>query len=233
MSDRVELRHKHALVIGLGARGSVAAAYLAAAGIGRIGLIDGAFVEEHDLRAGPLVFRPDLGDGKADGLAVKLGLIDAEVHAEPFPAFLDEKNAELIVKDADVVIDCTGTDASRLLVNDACLREEVSLVSGAATPDGGWWKPVVAKSCLRGFVDESASEATASNDEDATPADPSAAGVVAAHQAAAALQILQASGRLDSTVLHEYEASTGVWADRPVACSEDCICTAGSAAGTV
>ncbi len=233
MNGSVDLRQKHALVIGLGARGTVVAAYLAAAGIGRIGLIDGAFVEEPDLRSGPLTFRPDLGGGKADGLAVKLGMIDAEVHAEPFPAFLDENNADLIVKDAGVVIDCTDNDAARLLVNDACLRGDVRLVSGAVTADGGWWKPVVTKSCLREFVEESDPDGPPENGGTTTLADPTHAGVIAAHQAAAAIQILKSSGRFDSTLLREYEASSSAWSERPIACSDDCICTAGSAADTV
>lgn len=239
MSGSGGLQDKHALVIGLGARGTLVAAYLAAAGVGRIGLIDGAFVEEGDLGRGPLTFRPDLGAGKADGLAVKLGLIDAGVHAEPFPAFLDAKNADLIVQGADVVIDCTDNDAARLLVNDASLRNDVALVSGAVSPEGGWWKRVVVGSCLRAFIDDSeqdedeGSSTAVVEDETFVGSPPAQSGVIASLQAVAATQFLQSSGEIEPKFLHSYEVSTGNWTERAITCSDDCICAGGSAAGNV
>jgi adenylyltransferase/sulfurtransferase len=105
----VSLDAARAIVVGVGARGGPVATYLAASGVGTIGLVD-----------------PD-----AEVAAARVGLVNAEIVAEPYPVSLEESNAEAIVMGADVVVDCTAGDESRYLVNDACCGQAVALVEGA------------------------------------------------------------------------------------------------------
>jgi molybdopterin/thiamine biosynthesis adenylyltransferase len=125
------LRAANAIVVGAGALGSPAALYLAAAGVGRIGVVDPDPVELSNLHRQPLHFTPDLGVPKAQNAAVKLRALNPEVQVEPYPARLDAENGEAIVSGADVVLDCTDSFESRYAVNDACCATGVPLVTGA------------------------------------------------------------------------------------------------------
>jgi molybdopterin/thiamine biosynthesis adenylyltransferase len=118
-------------VIGCGARGALVAGLLASAGIEQLSLVDGAFVTADD-DAHPLQFSPDAGAGKADALVAKIALINPESLVLPFPADLDGANAEAIIADADVVVDCTGSDAAAEALSAACASTATALI---AAPD--------------------------------------------------------------------------------------------------
>ncbi|MFL5893803.1 MAG: HesA/MoeB/ThiF family protein [Thermoleophilaceae bacterium] len=119
-----------AVVIGAGALGSAAATYLAAAGVGRIGIADGDHVELSNLQRQPLHFSPDIQAQKAESAAQKLGLLNTDITVEPYPVMVDTDNAEGIVAGADVVVDGSDSFATRYLVNDACCAQRVALVEG-------------------------------------------------------------------------------------------------------
>ena len=125
------LRAASAILVGAGALGSPAALYLAAAGVGRIGVVDPDPVELSNLHRQPLHFTPDLGVPKAQNAAVKLRALNPEVQVDPYPARLDALNGEAIVAGADVVLDCTDSFESRYAVNDACCAAGAPLVTGA------------------------------------------------------------------------------------------------------
>ena len=122
------LREASAVVVGAGALGSPAATYLAAAGIGRLGIVDDDAIELSNLHRQPLHLTPDVGSNKAENAAVKLGFLNPEVLVEPFPARLDAQNAAAIFADAGVVVDCSDSFPTRYVVNDACCAEGIDLV---------------------------------------------------------------------------------------------------------
>ena len=125
------LRAASAVVVGAGALGSPVATYLVAAGVGRLGVVDGDSVELSNLHRQPLHMTPDVGSPKAEVAAAKLGLLNPEPVVEPYPVVLDEANAEAIVMGADVVLDCTDSFESRYLINGACCAQGVALVEAA------------------------------------------------------------------------------------------------------
>jgi adenylyltransferase/sulfurtransferase len=131
------LKSSRAMVIGAGALGSPVAAYLAAAGVGQLGVVDGDQVELSNLHRQPLHFTPDIGSSKAGSAAAKLGLMNPEVMIEAYPARVDEANAEAIVMGADVVVDCTDSFESRYAINDACCAQAVPLVEGGVVAFDG------------------------------------------------------------------------------------------------
>lgn len=124
------LKSASAIVIGLGALGSPAATYLVAAGVGRVGVVDPDPVELSNLSRQPLHFTPDIEQGKAESAAAKLSFINPNVQVDPYPARVEEDNAEAIVMGADVVVDCTDSFETRYVVNDACCAQRVPLVEG-------------------------------------------------------------------------------------------------------
>src|SRR5437588_2042941 len=122
------LRRSCAVVVGAGALGSPAATYLAAAGVGRIGVVDSDEVELSNLARQPLHFSPDIGLKKAENAVVKLSALNPDVLVEPYPVRLEESNAEAIVAGADLVVDCSDSFETRYLVNDACCTQGAPLV---------------------------------------------------------------------------------------------------------
>jgi molybdopterin/thiamine biosynthesis adenylyltransferase len=122
------LKAASAIVVGAGALGSPVALYLAAAGVGRIGIVDSDVVELSNLHRQPLHFTPDIGIGKAGNAAVKLGALNPETVVDPYPVELTPENAEPIVVGADVVVDCSDSFPTRYAVNDACCAQGVPLV---------------------------------------------------------------------------------------------------------
>jgi molybdopterin/thiamine biosynthesis adenylyltransferase len=124
------LKQATAIVIGAGALGSPAATYLAAAGVGRLGIVDEDVVELSNLHRQPLHYTPDVGRQKAENAALKLGVLNPEVTLDPYPVRIDAQNAPAIVMGADVVVDCSDTFDTRYVVNDACCAQRVPLVEG-------------------------------------------------------------------------------------------------------
>jgi adenylyltransferase/sulfurtransferase len=122
------LKSATAIVVGAGALGSPAATYLAAAGIGRLGIVDDDLVELSNLHRQPIHFSPDVGRQKAENAALKLGVLNPEVALDPYPVRIDERNAPAIVMGADVVVDCSDSFETRYAVNDACCAQRVPLV---------------------------------------------------------------------------------------------------------
>jgi len=124
------LKEASVIVVGAGALGSPVATYLAAAGVGQIGVVDHDAVELSNLHRQPLHFTPDLGLPKASNAVVKLSALNPEVHVEQYPVRLDRSNAEPIVMGADLVVDCSDSFETRYVVNDACCAQRVPLVEG-------------------------------------------------------------------------------------------------------
>ena len=125
------LRQSGAMVVGAGALGSPASMYLAAAGIGWLGIVDSDAVELSNLHRQLLHFTPDVGVPKAENAAVKLRALNPEVQIDAYPARLDASNAEAILAEVDVVLDCADSFETRYVVNDACCALGVPLVEAA------------------------------------------------------------------------------------------------------
>jgi molybdopterin/thiamine biosynthesis adenylyltransferase len=113
-----------ALVVGAGALGSPVAAYLAGAGVGRLGIVDDGDVELSNLHRQHLHFTPDLGVPKAHSAVAKLGFLNPEIVVEPYRAAF----APAMVEGQDLVVDCTDSFEARYAVNAACCAARVPLV---------------------------------------------------------------------------------------------------------
>jgi adenylyltransferase/sulfurtransferase len=119
-------------VVGCGGLGCPAAAYLAAAGVGRLGLADHDSVELSNLHRQVLHTQARLGTPKALSLATSLAALNPSIQLVPHVLALSSANALDIVGQYDVILDCTDNVATRYLLNDACLLAGRALVSGSA-----------------------------------------------------------------------------------------------------
>lgn len=111
------------LCIGAGGLGSPVLQYLAAAGVGRIGIVDDDDVDESNLQRQTIFATADVGNSKARVAAERVRQINPLVAADAIPVRLDVSNARDLIRLYDVVVDCTDRFATRYLINDACVLE--------------------------------------------------------------------------------------------------------------
>ena len=116
-----KLKRSSVLIVGAGGLGIPAAVYLAAAGVGRIGVIDEDVVEKSNLHRQTIYSELDLGRPKARVAGERLRSVNPHVAIEPHEARLTSANAMGLLKGYDVVIDCTDNFPARYLINDACV----------------------------------------------------------------------------------------------------------------
>ncbi|MBS4073275.1 MAG: HesA/MoeB/ThiF family protein [Algoriphagus sp.] len=126
-----KLRNASVLMVGAGGLGCPALLYLAAAGVGRIGVIDGDIVNVTNLNRQVLFGEKDLGKNKAEQAVRHFQEKYSDITWEIFPEFLTVQNAQELIADYDLVIDGTDNFPTRYLVNDACLLHGKPFVFGA------------------------------------------------------------------------------------------------------
>ncbi|TAM75565.1 molybdenum cofactor biosynthesis protein MoeB [bacterium] len=119
------------LCLGAGGLGSPVALYLAAAGVGRLGLIDDDVVERSNLQRQVLFGESSLGIPKARAAAKRLRDLNPEVEVEAIEGVFDRSNALELVGRYDLVVDGTDNFPTRYLANDACILSEKAYVYGS------------------------------------------------------------------------------------------------------
>jgi len=115
------LLESRVLVVGAGGLGSPAAFYLAAAGVGTIGIVDGDRVELNNLHRQILHTTADLGKPKTQSAGRTLQALNPDVRVIPFQTTLTSENALEIIRDFDLVVNGSDNFPTRYLVNDACV----------------------------------------------------------------------------------------------------------------
>jgi len=115
------LKAGRVLVVGAGGLGSPLALYLAAAGVGTIGIVDFDAVEESNLQRQIAHGTAAIGRSKLASIAARLADLNPHVRVVPHEAYLDRTNALAILAAYDVIVDGTDNFATRYLVNDACV----------------------------------------------------------------------------------------------------------------
>jgi molybdopterin/thiamine biosynthesis adenylyltransferase/rhodanese-related sulfurtransferase/molybdopterin converting factor small subunit len=116
-----KLKAARVLCVGAGGLGSPAALYLAAAGVGTLGIIDFDAVDMSNLQRQILHGTPDVGRSKLQSARDRLTALNPNVRVESHETALTSKNALDIFRDYDIILDGTDNFATRYLVNDACV----------------------------------------------------------------------------------------------------------------
>ena len=131
MAGQLKLRSARALCIGAGGLGSPVALYLAAAGVGRIGIADFDVVDYSNLQRQIIHGTPDVGRSKLESAKSRLNALNPEVEVVMHEMALSSENALQLFADYDMVIDGTDNFPTRYLVNDACVMSGKPNVYGS------------------------------------------------------------------------------------------------------
>lgn len=126
-----KLRAARVLLVGLGGLGSPSAMYLAAAGVGALGLVEFDTVDASNLQRQVIHGTPDIGRSKLDSAMDRLRAINPNVALEPHAQALDASNARALISAYDIVVDGTDNFSTRYLVNDACVMTGTPNVYGS------------------------------------------------------------------------------------------------------
>jgi adenylyltransferase/sulfurtransferase len=214
------------LVVGAGGLGAPLLQYLAAAGVGTLGVIDDDKVDLSNLQRQVIHRTADIGTAKVESAQRALGDINPEVRVVMHPRRLTEANVEQIVSGYDVVADGSDNFATRYLVNDACYRLKKILVSAAILRFDGQISTYKAfrgagHPCLRCIFPQAPSE-------DAVPSCVQAgvlgalAGTLGALQATEVVKEVLGIGRSLSGRLLMYDALAGAFDEMAIAKRADC-----------
>jgi molybdopterin/thiamine biosynthesis adenylyltransferase/rhodanese-related sulfurtransferase len=134
---QAKIRRGKVLVVGGGHLSSAATMYLAAGGVGKLGIVDTHPVTHGDLRGQILHTLSSLGKNRAESAAKMVERINPDVSAEAYPIQLGGENTEDILRGYDLVLECSGDLGTRYLVNDACVLKEKPLFIAEMERDWG------------------------------------------------------------------------------------------------
>lgn len=138
------LRDARVLVVGVGGLGSPVALYLAAAGVGTLGLVDFDTVDVSNLHRQLLHDASTLGMLKTESAARHIAALNEHVRVERHDVTLDGAQADALVRAYDIVVDGSDNFAARYALSDACVRHGVPLVSGSVERFAGQLTVLVA-----------------------------------------------------------------------------------------
>ncbi|MEK7687362.1 MAG: molybdopterin-synthase adenylyltransferase MoeB [Pseudomonadota bacterium] len=223
------------LVVGAGGLGAPLLQYLAAAGIGTLGVIDHDTVDLSNLQRQVIHRTADVGVSKVESARRALGDINPEVRVQAHDERLTADNADRILADYDIVADGSDNFATRYLLNDACYRLKKILVSAAILRFDGQISTYKAfegagHPCLRCIF-------PAAPSEDAVPSCAQAgvlgalAGTLGALQATEVVKEILGIGRSLSGKLVMYDALAGTFDEMAIVKRPDCPTCGHSSSG--
>jgi molybdopterin/thiamine biosynthesis adenylyltransferase len=187
-----KLLNSHALIIGAGGLGSAVAPYLAAAGIGKITLVDHDEVELTNLQRQIMHTEPMIGKSKVTSGQQFLSQLNSSIQVNAVQEKIDIALLSKLLPTVNVVIDCTDNFKTRQLINSVCVQHQTPLISGSALRFDGQvsvFDPRIEKSPCYACIfspEEEFNEVSCSSMGIFSPL----VGIIGAIQAAQALQVI-------------------------------------------
>lgn len=136
-TDQIRLLESHIAVIGQGGLGGTVTEILARIGVGELTLVDGDVFEESNLNRQLLSMTSNLGTLKALAGKDRVAQINSAVKVNCFTEFFSQSNADTLLNDCTIVVDCLDSIHSRLKLESACKNKKIPLVSAAIGGSAG------------------------------------------------------------------------------------------------
>lgn len=217
-----QLLASRVLVVGAGALGSAAATYLAAAGVGTVGLVDGDKVEMSNLHRQILHDEIQIGQFKTKSGARRLEALNPDVHVREHPEYLSSANVLRLFADYDLIVNGSDNFPTRYLVNDAAVLLKKPLVDAAILRFEGYLAVFTSgHGCYRCLFPSPPPPGTVPNCAEAGIFG-AVAGVLGSMQTVEALKILLNLGRNSISTLLVYDALNSSWNLMPFERDPEC-----------
>jgi adenylyltransferase/sulfurtransferase len=209
VEGQIEISDAKVLIVGAGGLGSPASLYLAAGGVGTIGIVDNDVVEMSNLQRQIAHFTKDINISKVESAREKMEAINPDVKVITYQEYLCADNIRDIVRGYDFVLDGTDNFPTKFLVNDACVMENIPLSHGGILRFNGQTMTIIPgeSACFRCAFREPPPP-------DAVPTCSQAgvlgaiAGMLGTIQAAEALKFITGVGELLTDALLTFDAKT-------------------------
>lgn len=229
-----KLKQAKVLVIGAGGLGSPALLYLAAAGVGQIGVVDDDVVSNSNLQRQVIHRDADIGMPKVFSAQKAMAALNLHIEIRPFNRRLTAVDAEALIAEYDLVLDGTDNFDTRYLVNAACVATGKPLISGAITQWEGQlslYDPARGAPCYACVFPQAPAPGLAPSCAEAGVVG-ALPGVVGSMMAAEAIKEITGAGQSARGRLMIYDALWGESRQIGVKRRADCaVCGAGHAAG--
>lgn len=232
-SGQLALKAARVLVVGAGGLGAPVSLYLAAAGVGTIGIVDSDTVETSNLQRQILFAKNDVGRSKITAAAERLNAANEHIDVAIHDAMIDDGNAESLIDSYDIVVDCTDNFAARYAINDACLAQNKPFVYGSIYRFEGQVSVFCADGpCYRCLYPLSVGEDLIPNCAEAGVFG-ALAGVVGSLQAAEVIKLILGAGQCLIGRLLLYDALAVDFSVLTLNRNENCVCHNARDAGDV
>ncbi len=143
------------IVIGCGALGSTISNILVRSGVGKLTIVDRDRVEKGNLQRQLLFDESDIGKSKAKTAALKLRLVNSEIEIDSVAADVMNSNIEELIGGFDLVLDATDNIITRMIINDACVKNEIPWIYGGVLGTAGMsFSFLSGGPCFRCFIPE-------------------------------------------------------------------------------
>jgi adenylyltransferase/sulfurtransferase len=210
MDGQLRLKNASVLLIGAGALGSPSALYLAAAGVGRLGLVDADVVDASNLQRQILHGESWIGKPKLDSAAARLREVSPHIDVEPHPVRFTPENAVAIARSYDLIVDGSDNFPTRFLTNDTAFFLKKPLVYGAIhrfEGQAGVFAPHLGGPCYRCLLPHSPPPGSVPSCQEAgvlgvLP------GIIGSLQAMEAIKLILGTGQVPLGKLTVYDALT-------------------------
>lgn len=196
------------LVVGAGGLGSPVLLYLAAAGIGTIGIVDADSADLSNLQRQVIHFTKDIGVKKVLSAKEKITAMNPNVNVETYSEFLDATNAPDIISHYDFIVDCTDNFDAKYLINDVCVRADKPFSHGSILRfNGQTFTHLPGTACYRCLFKEPPPAGTVPNSSQAGVLG-AIAGMLGTIQATETLKYVTGVGGLLTNKLLTFDATT-------------------------
>lgn len=154
LDGQERIKRSKVLIIGAGGLGSPIALYLAAAGVGTIGIIDGDNVDLSNLQRQIIHTTQDIDKSKVTSAKEKMIALNPNINVVTYNYFLNSTNASEIIGDYDFIIDATDVFNIKMLINDTCIRLNKPYSHGGISKYQGQTMTILpGTACLRSLID--------------------------------------------------------------------------------
>ncbi len=215
---QLKLKQASVLIVGVGGLGSPVALYLSAAGIGRIGLIDGDCVDMSNLQRQVSHFTSDIGKTKVLSAKEKMSALNPNINIETYTEFIDEVNAEQIISQYDFIIDATDRNATKFLINDICVKLKKPYSHGSIYVNQGHVMTILpGTACYRCLFDSMPDDYGEKGQFGVVP------GIIGMIQATETIKYIVGMGELLTNRLLMYDAVSMTFTELKINKRSDCL----------